>query len=414
MPGGAGIRGPRLDRINLDSDVPNVPEPLLRIFDEAPLQHTPNRRGRPHRKRRPVGLALENFRDGIGNRVTRKRDPAGEHFVEHAAERPDITSLINGLTARLLRAHVGGRPENHTVAGVLWIQSGAVSICRFRQAEVEHFHGAIRRDLDVRRLQIPVHDTFLMGGLERIGNLPRDHEHLVRRQPRGGTSRPCGRGDSVGQRFAFDQFQYEAAHALGLFDAVDCADMRVIQCGEHPCFALETRAPFWISGERKGQDFDGDLAAERVVVRTVHLTHPAHAQQGSDGVRAEALADESMIRSIPQRGLSECWGRDAHEPLGASLLGKQRFDFTSQHAIARTGRAQKRRALTDGSFQRGVTQVLDLPPAVSGHSRWPPPSSRSNHSFAIFQSRLTVSREMCNASAVSSTVRPPKNRISTT
>ena len=40
-----------------------------------------------------------------------------EHLVEHAAERPDVGALVHRLAARLLRAHVRGRAENHPGLG---------------------------------------------------------------------------------------------------------------------------------------------------------------------------------------------------------------------------------------------------------------------------------------------------------
>ena len=42
----------------------------------------------------------------------------------------------------------------------------------------------------------------------------------------------------------------------------------------------------------------------------------------------------------------------------------------------------------------------------------PPPSSRYSHNLAILQSRLTVAGETFSTSAASSTLSPPKNRIS--
>ena len=39
-----------------------------------------------------------------------------EHFVQHAAERPDVRALVDRLPARLFGAHVGGRAENHAFA----------------------------------------------------------------------------------------------------------------------------------------------------------------------------------------------------------------------------------------------------------------------------------------------------------
>src|ERR1700733_2093695 len=41
-------------------------------------------------------------------------------------------------------------------------------------------------------------------------------------------------------------------------------------------------------------------------------------------------------------------------------------------------------------------------------------NSRNSHTFANFQSRITVSREIFKTSAVSSTLSPPKKRSSTT
>ena len=89
---------------------------------------------------------------------------------------------------------------------------------------------------------------------------------------------PCA-GDSFGEGLAFHQFQDETAHAVGLFDAVDGADVRVIQRGEHPRLALEARAPLGIRRERRRQDFDRHLAPKRLVVRAVDLAHPTNAEQ---------------------------------------------------------------------------------------------------------------------------------------
>jgi hypothetical protein len=42
------------------------------------------------------------------------------------------------------------------------------------EAEVEHFDGAVRTELDVCRLQVAVDDALLVGCLKRIGDLPGD------------------------------------------------------------------------------------------------------------------------------------------------------------------------------------------------------------------------------------------------
>ena len=82
----------------------------------------------------------------VGDRLAAERGAAGEHLVEHAAERPDVGALVDGLAARLLGTHVGGRAEDHALARagdrdgrrVREIRTGAVARRRLRQAEVEH------------------------------------------------------------------------------------------------------------------------------------------------------------------------------------------------------------------------------------------------------------------------------------
>ena len=45
---------------------------------------------------------------------------------------------------------------------------------RLCETEVQHLHGAVRTDLDVRGLEIAMDDAELVGGFERIDDLSRD------------------------------------------------------------------------------------------------------------------------------------------------------------------------------------------------------------------------------------------------
>ena len=45
---------------------------------------------------------------------------------------------------------------------------------RFREAEVEHFHHAVRADFDVGGFQIPMDDPLLVRGFECVRDLFRD------------------------------------------------------------------------------------------------------------------------------------------------------------------------------------------------------------------------------------------------
>jgi len=50
-----------------------------------------------------------------------------------------------------------------------------------REPEVEDLHIAVRGQLDIRRLQIAVHNAMLVRGFECFSNLPRDRKRLVHR-----------------------------------------------------------------------------------------------------------------------------------------------------------------------------------------------------------------------------------------
>ena len=56
-----------------------------------------------------------------------------------------------------------------------------------------------------------------------------------------------------------------------LLEAVDAGNVRMVQRGEHFCFALETREPIGVSCERGRQDLDRDLAFQLGVGRPIHL-----------------------------------------------------------------------------------------------------------------------------------------------
>jgi hypothetical protein len=90
-----------------------------------------------------------------------------------------------------------------------------------RQAEVEHLHLAPPRDEDVGRLDVTMQDAFGVRGVERIGDLRGDLEHLaqIHRPPR----------QTAIERLAIEQLHREIELAFVLIETVDRADVRMIQ-----------------------------------------------------------------------------------------------------------------------------------------------------------------------------------------
>ena len=75
-----------------------------------------------------------------------------QHFVQDASEGPDVGAFVDGPTARLLGAHVGGGAQDHSrvrhcrYGQVGWLRHVGPSAEWFhhlREPEVEHLHCAI-------------------------------------------------------------------------------------------------------------------------------------------------------------------------------------------------------------------------------------------------------------------------------
>ena len=135
---------------------------------------------------------------------------AGQHFVQHTAKCPDVGALVDRLPSRLLRTHVGRRAEDGPFLRAAHGHRRRLQLAgrRLREAEVQHLHDAARGDFDIRRFEIPVHDPFLVRGVERIGDLTRDRERVC--------DWHRSALDPIGQRLAFHQLEHQRPDATGV------------------------------------------------------------------------------------------------------------------------------------------------------------------------------------------------------
>ena len=205
----------------------------------------------------PVRLVLENAREGIGGRAGVERPSSGQHLEQDTSEGPDVGALVDVTSAGLFRTHVRRRSDNPPLGGATegagvrhgWCVS-AEEYARFGQSEIEHLgpHVAAGRSGDGRLLQddvggfqIAMDDPLFVCGLERLGDLACDgqrlgHSHLTVLQ-------------ALGERRTFDQFEHQRAVAVRFLEAVNRADVRMVQGGEHLRLTRETGAPFRVGTE---------------------------------------------------------------------------------------------------------------------------------------------------------------------
>ena len=126
----------------------------------------------------------------------------------------------------------------------------------------------------------------------------------------------------------------------------------------------------------------------------------------SGGPRARHARQPGCIAATSPIGV-------ARKPSAFWRVRQQRLNLASQRFVVSAGRCHKRGPLLRIPVERSVAEILDTPPALGvGHRCSCPSSSRSSQSFASRQSRLTVSGDTWSTSAVSSTLKPPKNRNS--
>jgi hypothetical protein len=149
-----------------------------------------------------------------------------------------------------------------------------------RQPEVEHLHGAVSTDLDVRGLQIAVDDALLVRCFKRFSDLLRDRHGVIERHR--------ALRDVVGEVLALDEFHHERGDIWSLFEAEDRRDVRMIESREHFGFALKAREAIRITGYRGGQHLDGDLTFQARVSGLIHLAHAADANPCGDLIDADS------------------------------------------------------------------------------------------------------------------------------
>ena len=85
-----------------------------------------------------LGLLGEDAVGGVGHRRRLERRAAGQHLVEHRAQREEVGAVVHLAAAQLLGRHVVERAEHQAGDGEPAIVSPLAGLRELGQAEVEH------------------------------------------------------------------------------------------------------------------------------------------------------------------------------------------------------------------------------------------------------------------------------------
>ena len=127
-----------------------------------------------------------------------------------------------------------------------------------------------------------MNDAGVVRRFERLADLPRYRKRFFNRKR--------SLGDPVGQRGSLDDLQHQRFRVARVLEAVDGADVRVAERGQHLRFPLETGEPLGIVRERFWQDLQRDVAAKLRIPRAIHLAHATLTNRGQDFVRTYTCA----------------------------------------------------------------------------------------------------------------------------
>jgi hypothetical protein len=127
-----------------------------------------------------------------------------------------------------------------------------------------------------------VRHAFAVGLVQGVRHLDGVLEHLLQRER---TFR-----QPLGQRFALQVLHHQEIDSVLMSDVVEDADVRMIQSGDRPRFAVEALAHVGPTGKVCGQHLDGYDAVEPRVAGLIHLSHAPGADERDDFVGAESVS----------------------------------------------------------------------------------------------------------------------------
>ena len=109
-------------------------------------------------------------------------------------------------------------------------------------------------DKDVRGFDVPMDDSFRVGGIQRISDLDAQIENRLDLQ-RLAT-------DPMPERLPLQQLHGDKGSPIGLINLVDRADVRMVQRGRGLGLPLETAEGLCVVGEFVGKELQCDAATE--------------------------------------------------------------------------------------------------------------------------------------------------------
>ena len=294
----------------------DIAQAPLRILLETSLDQPLERR----RHATEIRSILDDRRNRVGHVVAGEGSSAGDHLVQHAAERPDVGALVDTLARAPVRAPCRRRSRESfrpVIAGEVIVGGH-----RRRSRSAPEGSSAFASPKS-STLTVPSARTLTLAGFRSRWTIPARARLRAPRRSAARSPAPrragCARAQCAAKILALDQFHHQGADAAGLFEAVNVRDVRMVERGEGLGFTCENgRVGRGRSRTSPGGNFSATSRFSSLVSVARNLPHPAFADPRDDFIDAEARAGcegQSLgdyTRRLGGAGMSEAWrGRPA-------------------------------------------------------------------------------------------------------
>ena len=214
---------------------------------------------------RRVLLVLEEL---LEHGPLREGGTSREDIEEGAAERIEVAPDVDvARVACLLGADVVERAERHPALRQPVV---AVALEPASQAHVDQLRTALRRDDDIRWLDVAMHHPALVGMHQGVGDLERVVDRFTDR-------RDASPLDALTDRGPFDVFEGDEMIARVVADRVDAGDILVVELRRGAPFLIEPLDHLGVDGLPGRQELQRDHPFEAGVLGAIDRPHAPHA-----------------------------------------------------------------------------------------------------------------------------------------
>ena len=165
------------------------------------------------------------------------------------------------------------------------------AIQKFRQAKVENLRLTCGRHHHVAGLDVAMNDAARVRSSQRVGDLDSNRKRAAQIQ---GPAR-----DKLTHVLPVDELHRNEVNPLNIVEIKNRADVRMIERGCEPRFALEPLEVGFLGRQFRRQDLDHDRPAQLGIGRFVNCSLPAGANHFEDPVIPKFCADHFRVYLTP-------------------------------------------------------------------------------------------------------------------